>query len=41
MSEGGAGKETVAVDVTLFDESGEPLVQIERFVLKRIELADA
>jgi acyl transferase domain-containing protein len=41
VSEGGAGKETVAVDVSLFDESGEPLVEIERFVLKRIDAAAA
>jgi len=39
--EGGAGKETVAVDVTLLDEQGEPLVEIERFVLKRIDAAAA
>ena len=41
VSEGGAGKEAVAVDVTLCDEGGEPLVQIERFVLKRIDAAAA
>jgi len=34
--EDGAGKETVAVDVTLMDESGETLVAIERFVMKRV-----
>ncbi|MBV8200688.1 MAG: SDR family NAD(P)-dependent oxidoreductase, partial [Acidobacteria bacterium] len=39
--ESGAGKETVAVDVTLFGERGEPLVEIERFVLKRIDAAAA
>ncbi len=39
--EGGASKETVAVDVTLLDEQGEPLVEIERFVLKRIDAAAA
>jgi len=39
--EGGTGKETVAVDVTLLDEEGEPLVEIERFVLKRIDAAAA
>ena len=30
------GKETVAVDVTLMDEAGETLVEIERFVMKRV-----
>jgi phthiocerol/phenolphthiocerol synthesis type-I polyketide synthase E len=39
--DGGAGKETVAVDVTLLDEQGAPLVEIERFVLKRIDAAAA
>jgi phthiocerol/phenolphthiocerol synthesis type-I polyketide synthase E len=39
--EGGAGKETVAVDVTLLDEQGVPVAEIERFVLKRIDAAAA
>jgi len=41
VGEGGAGKETVAVDVTLLDEQGEPLVEIQHFVLKRIDAAAA
>jgi acyl transferase domain-containing protein/aryl carrier-like protein len=35
-TESGEGKETVSVDVTLMDESGEVLVEIERFVLKQV-----
>ena len=35
-AEDGGGKETVAVDVTLTDESGETLVEVERFVMKRV-----
>jgi phthiocerol/phenolphthiocerol synthesis type-I polyketide synthase E len=34
--EDGGGKETVAVDVTLVDDNGETLVEIERFVMKRV-----
>jgi acyl transferase domain-containing protein len=34
--EDGGGKETVAVDVTLTDETGETLVEVERFVMKRV-----
>jgi acyl transferase domain-containing protein len=34
--EDGGGKETVAVDVTLMDETGETLVEVERFVMKRV-----
>jgi NAD(P)-dependent dehydrogenase (short-subunit alcohol dehydrogenase family)/aryl carrier-like protein len=34
--EDGGGKETVAVDVTLMDETGEALVEVERFVMKRV-----
>ena len=34
--EDGGGKETVAVDVTLMDDTGETLVEVERFVMKRV-----
>ncbi len=34
--DGGESRETVAVDVVLTDESGEVLVEIERFVLKLV-----
>jgi NAD(P)-dependent dehydrogenase (short-subunit alcohol dehydrogenase family)/aryl carrier-like protein len=34
--DGAEARETVAVDVTLMDENGEVLVEIERFVLKQV-----
>jgi acyl transferase domain-containing protein len=35
--EDGGSRETVAIDVTLMDETGAALVEIERFVMKRLD----
>jgi phthiocerol/phenolphthiocerol synthesis type-I polyketide synthase E len=39
--EGTDGRETVAVDITLMDENGEVVVEIERFVMKQVTEASS